>query len=112
MLAWPSLYCLAGKQKRLGCGRAMKADVHSHFYTPDYVETVRRFDPEKASQAGGLDLPLWISAEERIAQMDRFGVDVEILSLSAPNVYFDDGALSDELAHLTNDFLGRLCRGP
>jgi len=88
----------------------VKIDVHSHFYTREYVETIRKFDPNKGSKITGINFALWISAEERIEHMDKNRIDVEILSLSAPNVYFADRSLSLDLAQMTNDFVAGLSR--
>ncbi len=88
----------------------MKIDVHSHFYPQGYVETIRQFDSEKGSKITGVNFPLWRSTGERIELMDKFGIDVEILSLSAPNVYFEDDPLSLELAQRTNEFVAELSR--
>ena len=88
----------------------MRIDVHSHFYPPKYVEAIRRFDAEKGSKITGVNFSLWNSTEERIAWMDAAGIDVAVLSLSAPNVYFEDHALSLELAQMTNDFVSEIVR--
>jgi len=88
----------------------MRIDVHSHFYPQEYVETIRKFDSEKGAKITGINFPLWKSAEERIELMDKFGIDAEILSLSAPNVYFEDDQLSLELAQMTNEFGAELSR--
>ena len=88
----------------------MKVDIHSHFYTREYVETIRRFDSVKGSKVTGLNFAFWTSDEERIVRMERVGVDMEVLSLSAPNVYFADSSLSMELAMMTNDFTSELSR--
>jgi aminocarboxymuconate-semialdehyde decarboxylase len=86
----------------------MKVDVHCHFYPSEYVDTIRNFDSEKGSRITGIDFPLWISTEERIELMNKFGIDMEILSLSGPNVYFKDDGLSLELAQMTNEFVADL----
>jgi aminocarboxymuconate-semialdehyde decarboxylase len=88
----------------------MKIDVHSHFYTREYVEAIRKFDSEKGSKITGINFSLWTSAEERIELMDRAGIDLEVLSLSAPNVYFEDHALNLDLARMTNDFVAEVSR--
>lgn len=88
----------------------MKIDVHSHFYPREYVDTIRKFDSEKGSKITGVNFPLWTSTEERIELMDKFGISKEILSLSAPNVYFEDDRLSLELAQMTNEFVVELSR--
>jgi aminocarboxymuconate-semialdehyde decarboxylase len=42
--------------------------------------------------------------------MNDFGIDVQVLSLSAPNVYFQDVEASKSLAQMTNDFIADVCR--
>src|SRR5207247_8702738 len=40
--------------------------------------------------------------------MDRVGIDTEVLSLSTPNVYFVEGKAQAEVARLTNDAYAEL----
>ena len=42
--------------------------------------------------------------------MEELGVDVQVLSLSAPNVYFPEVKDSSELARIVNDAYAQLCR--
>src|SRR2546430_16848316 len=44
----------------------------------------------------------------RIADMDRVGIDVEVLSLSTPNVYFAPPERQAEVARLVNDAYAEL----
>src|SRR5262245_47030040 len=39
----------------------------------------------------------------RLAEMDRVGIDMEVLSLSTPNVFFVEGSAQAEVAKLVND---------
>jgi 6-methylsalicylate decarboxylase len=87
----------------------MKVDVHAHCYPPDYVKELDKLGI--GGEGGvGVEVPVWKSAEERIAQMDDLGVGIQILNLSAPNVYFADRALSKAMARSTNDFLAEIVR--
>ncbi len=88
----------------------MKIDVHSHFYPARYIDIIGELYPDGSPNIVGLDMPAWETAEARLAEMDRVGVDVEVMSLSAPNVYFDDHRLSLELARLANDELSQVCQ--
>jgi predicted TIM-barrel fold metal-dependent hydrolase len=58
----------------------------------------------------GVDIPAWTNVEERLADMDKLGISVQVLGLSAPNVYFPDDGLSKALAQMTNDFMADICR--
>ncbi|MDP2728200.1 MAG: amidohydrolase family protein, partial [Dehalococcoidia bacterium] len=52
---------------------------------------------------------MW-GVEERLADMDRAGVDMQVLTVSAPNAYFDDRETSKALAQSTNEVLAGLCK--
>ena len=47
---------------------------------------------------------------ERLRQMDAFGVDVHLLSLTAPGVQMFDADTATDLAALANDYLADVCR--
>ena len=87
----------------------MKVDVHAHCYPKPYMDRI-----EKVGVGGeggvGVKVPIWESAEARIAEMDNLGVDIQVLNLSAPNVYFSDEALSKYLAEMTNDFFAAIVK--
>jgi len=87
----------------------MKVDVHAHCYPDFYVKELQRIG---AGEEGGIGIkiPTWSSTEERIAGMDELGVDVQVLGLSAPNVYMKDQGLSRDLARSTNDFIAGVCK--
>ncbi len=82
----------------------MRIDVHAHCYPDFYVRELSKFAQWKEGGIG-VEIAEWPGTEEMIADMDEFGVDVQVLSLSAPNVYFSDDGLSNGLAQRTNDFL-------
>ena len=90
-------------------GGTMKVDVHAHCYPKPYMDEIQKLGV--GGEGGvGVKVPVWENAEERIAQMDGFGVDVQVLNLSAPNVYFPDEGLSNALARMTNDFLANIAK--
>lgn len=82
----------------------MRIDVHAHCYPDFYVKEVRKFAEWKEGGIG-VEFPEWPGTEQIISEMDDLGIDVQVLSLSAPNVYFSDDALSNSLAQATNDYL-------
>ena len=50
---------------------------------------------------------------QRIEDMDRVGIDVEVVSLSTPNVFFTDGEHQTEVARLINDaYAGLIAKHP
>jgi 2,3-dihydroxybenzoate decarboxylase/5-carboxyvanillate decarboxylase len=47
---------------------------------------------------------------ERLRQMDQYGVDMHLLTLTAPGVQMFDADTATELAALSNDRLAEICR--
>jgi 6-methylsalicylate decarboxylase len=87
----------------------MRIDAHAHCYPDFYVRELKKIG--EGEEGGiGIKLPVWPGAEQIIAEMDELGVDVQILALSAPNVYFKDRGLSRELARTTNDFIAGISK--
>jgi predicted TIM-barrel fold metal-dependent hydrolase len=87
----------------------VKIDVHAACYPKPYIDELKKIGI--GGEGGiGVDIPVWTTAEERIAELDRLGIDVQMLELSAPNVYFPDVGLSRTLAQITNDFIADICR--
>jgi len=95
----------------------MKIDLHTHYYPPRYFEMIRDapgefsfgVDPTgrtiiryKGSRFFGITPPM-TDPGRRLADMDRVGIDKEILSLSTPNVFFADAARQPEVARMVND---------
>jgi len=56
----------------------------------------------------GIPVPIWDSAESRLAKMDELGIDLEVLSTSLPPQSFGD-KVDLHLAQMTNDFIADLC---
>jgi len=98
----------------------MNIDVHAHFYPPEYLTEIVKLG-EKSShpwdkgwhhQIAGkvLKTPKMWAVDERLEDMDKAGVDIQVLSVSTPNVYFEDGEASLQLAQIANDTYSELCR--
>jgi aminocarboxymuconate-semialdehyde decarboxylase len=51
-----------------------------------------------------------VSVEQRIADMDRSGIDIQVLTLTSPNVYFSTRKRNLSLAKMSNDFFAELCQ--
>ncbi len=83
----------------------MIVDVHAHYYPRAYLERIGRGDLPVPGAAPLNDL----STDERVALMDRLGVDVQILSLSQAQPYLSDAAAAADAARLGNDLYVELC---
>lgn len=93
-------------------------DVHTHMLTLDFLDLLRKESGGKyeirKTRAGQdtiwhdgapfmtLFSGMW-DYEERIAAMDAAKVDVAIVSLTSPNVYWGDRAVSLKAARMVND---------
>lgn len=102
---------------------SLKIDIHNHFYPASYFEMIRELgapDYRFATDASGATTiefrgtrffgvqPPMTDAALRIEEMDRVGVDVQVLSLSVPNVYFAEEGREPEIARKTNDAYAEL----
>ena len=97
----------------------MKIDIHSHFYPREYLQALDRLtEGDTSPWTVGVRklLTLKIAPDRRmvdiqahIEDMDSAGVDVQALSLSIPQVYFDDERVAVELARVSNDTLAETC---
>ena len=81
-----------------------KIDVHCHLYPKEYVEEVK-----KRNLFTTHSLPEWKSAEDRIAVMDRFGIERQVLSPSSPFTYFEDDGLNLYLSRAINGLMLGIC---
>ncbi len=95
-------------------------DVHTHMLTLDFLDLMRRASDGKyeikKTRAGQdtiyhdgapfmtLFSGMW-DYEERIKAMDDARVDLAIVSLTSPNVYWGDRATSLKAAQMVNDFM-------
>ena len=95
----------------------MRWDLHTHYYPDAFFRLIEEVggafsfgkDPTgrtiiryRGSRFFGITPPMTDPAR-RLEDMDRVGIDVEVLSLSTPNVYFAPPARQAEVARLVND---------
>ena len=95
----------------------MKLDLHTHYYPPAYFERIERSGGDfsfgtsptgqriiryRGARFFGVTAPM-TDVARRLEDMDRVGIDTEILSLSTPNVYFVEGKAQADVARLAND---------
>src|SRR5207302_1767857 len=97
-----------------------KLDLHTHYYPPAYFERIRELPSEFSfarSPSGQTIItyrgarffgvtPAMTDVARRLADMDRVGIDVEVVSLSTPNVFFADAQHQPEIARMVNDAYG------
>jgi aminocarboxymuconate-semialdehyde decarboxylase len=101
----------------------MRIDIHAHIVDRDYLEALTRLRGLAAERtADGKTLlrrdgytVMWTRADmfdigHRLGEMDRKGIDIRILSLSTPNVYYWGAAEQVAIARQVNDALARLVR--
>ena len=83
----------------------MRFDLHTHYYPPAYFERIERSGGDfsfgtsptgqriiryKGARFFGVTAPM-TDVAKRLEDMERVGIDTEVLSLSTPNVYFVEG---------------------
>ena len=83
--------------------------LEEHFATPEFFDGPARFVKERAEKIGGrylqvLDRLCDVGAK-RLAEMDAAGIDMQVLSLSAPGVEQMEPADAVAMARDTNDYL-------
>ena len=100
----------------------MRWDLHTHYYPDAFFRLIREVggafsfgtDPTgrtiiryRGARFFGVTAPM-TDAAKRLEDMDRVGIDVEVLSLSTPNVYFAPPERQAEVARLVNDAYAEL----
>jgi aminocarboxymuconate-semialdehyde decarboxylase len=105
----------------------MKIDVHTHYYPEMFFEMIRNTpsdfsfakDPtgrtiitHRGARFFGVTQPM-TDVDKRIEDMDRVGIDVEVVSLSTPNIFFADETRQPEVARaLNNNYAELIARHP
>ena len=100
----------------------MRYDLHTHYYPASFFELIRNTPGEfsfgtdptgrtiirhRGARFFGVTAPMTDPAL-RLADMDRVGIDVEVVSLSTPNVFFAEAAGQAEVARIVNDAYAEL----
>jgi aminocarboxymuconate-semialdehyde decarboxylase len=108
-----------GQSKRRRSGKTLTVDIHCHISTPECEPLVRElFSAEKepfvffaTAETREVNRRLFAtmaakmtSPEERLKDMDRMGIDIQVISPS-PNQYYywTEGALGLQLARMQNE---------
>ena len=107
-----------------------KIDFEAHFHTKEYLEAMYRNTgyPRFAAGQEAKSVRLWYNeevgqpygdlllkdllnmGEERLARMDKCGIDIEVLSLAAPGLEQLDHSVAADLARKTNDSLSQVIK--
>jgi aminocarboxymuconate-semialdehyde decarboxylase len=106
----------ATQRAQAAAARVPVIDVHTHMYTRRWLDALKASgdadtvvvpgNPESISYRGvnyailASNLFDW---QERIARMDAAGVDIAVISLTAPNVYWGTAQQSTAAARIVND---------
>ena len=99
----------------------MKIDVHTHYFPPEYIDEVERHSGGAAHvtrdahgqallhYAGDYNViaPGHISLEQRLQDMDRASVDMQIITMTTPGTHVEEPKRGLELAQLANDALAK-----
>jgi aminocarboxymuconate-semialdehyde decarboxylase len=99
-----------------------KLDLHTHYYPSIYFDKIRELPSEFSfghSPSGQTIItyrgarffgvtPAMTDVAQRLEDMDRVGIDVEVVSLSTPNVFFAGAQHQPEIARIVNDAYAEL----
>src|SRR5258706_3523917 len=97
-------------------------DPHTHYSPPISFDKIRELPSEFSfgkSPSGQTIItyrgarffgvtPAMTDVARRLEDMDRVGIDVEVVSLSTPNVFFTDAEHQPEIARMVNDSYAEL----
>jgi aminocarboxymuconate-semialdehyde decarboxylase len=98
-------------------GKLVKIDIHTHYYPEAFFQKIREaggefsFDRDptgrtiikyRGARFFGIQPPM-TDPLKRLEDMDRVGIDVEVISLSTPNVFFTEAQGQAEVARMVND---------
>lgn len=87
-------------------------DVHAHILPGFYLEAMRRHglaDAQGNPVGDGFPFPRW-SVQDSLAMMDRNGIDVSVLSISAPGTQFLPLNESRAIARALNEEMAQIVR--
>jgi aminocarboxymuconate-semialdehyde decarboxylase len=100
----------------------MKIDIHTHYYPEIFFQMIRDTPSEfsfakdptgrtiithRGARFFGVTPPM-SNVNQRLEDMDRVGIDCEVISLSTPNIFFADEAGQPEVARVLNDAYAEL----
>jgi len=99
-----------------------KLDLHTHYYPESFFQKIRELPSEfafdkdptgrtiityRGARFFGITPPM-TDVAKRLEDMDRVGIDTEVVSLSTPNVFFTDEKHQPAIAQMVNDAYAEL----
>jgi len=99
-----------------------KFDLHTHYYPESFFQMIGEIPSEfsfakdptgrtiithRGARFFGVTAPM-SDPNKRLEDMDRVGIDVEVISLSTPNIFFADESRQPEVARILNDAYAEL----
>jgi len=98
-------------------------DLHVHYYTDEYIEAVKGSERIDTYRRGdGRLVVKWRTGvamtlvnphpgpSQRVEMMDELGIEMQVLSVPAPNAYFLDPPEAEHLARATNTAFAEIVR--
>jgi aminocarboxymuconate-semialdehyde decarboxylase len=100
-------------------------DVHNHLYPKEWMEflnerpgslTMKRMDPTHATfyyegmRLATVSVPGHYDPEARMRDLDRYGIDVQVMSFTTPSVELISAAEGVAWAKKANDYYAEVCR--
>ncbi|RMF87883.1 MAG: amidohydrolase [Nitrospinota bacterium] len=99
----------------------MKIDFHNHFFPPEYLTALADGNTRVIVKQDDQGNPLLFYAgdynilvpghrdiEYRLRELDRCGVDMQVLSMTTPGVHIEEPGRGVELARIVNDAFARI----
>ncbi len=77
-----------------------RIDTHHHLLTAQYVEELSKVG---VVQSGGIPFPRW-QPEDSLAVMDRYGIQMALLSVSSPGLCFGNDTTTRIVGRALNEF--------
>jgi len=84
--------------------KELKIDVHHHCLPEGYI---KRLASIGITESYGQPFPNW-SPEKSLALMKKLEIDIAVMSISTPGVYFKDDKFSRDLARLCNEYMAEV----
>jgi len=101
----------------------MKIDVHNHFYPAPYLKELEKGDTQARLERGKGSIPHLLYAgdynilveghrviEHRLKDLDRTGIEMQVLTLTTPGVHIEERARGVGLAQIVNDAFSEIVK--